>query len=152
MSCRIVQLCCAATDSHGEVYMWCAELNRAKDWEWDEKCKQFVPRASALVLLKAKSAEALGTRLKPNVYNVPISYPEYARSQVGVLGIIHRHNILLTVITVNIPRCDDTDLSLWLDIVSMFSIMSQSRSPSLRSSGRNRRLWDNPLPEAKNPG
>jgi hypothetical protein len=28
----------------------------------------------------------------------------------------------------------------------------QSRSPSLRSSGRNRRLWDNPLPEAKNPG
>ena len=81
----IVQLCCAATDSHGEIYMSCAELNRAKDWEWDEKCKQFVPRASALVLLKAKSAEALGTRLKPNVYiyNVPISYPEYARSQVG---------------------------------------------------------------------
>jgi hypothetical protein len=28
----------------------------------------------------------------------------------------------------------------------------QSRSPSLRSSGRNARLWDNPLPEAKNPG
>jgi hypothetical protein len=29
---------------------------------------------------------------------------------------------------------------------------SQSRSPSLRSSGRNARLWDNPLPEARNPG
>ena len=28
----------------------------------------------------------------------------------------------------------------------------QSRSPSLRSLGRKRRLWDNPLPEAKNPG
>ena len=29
---------------------------------------------------------------------------------------------------------------------------AQSRSPSLRSSGRNARLWDNPLPEARNPG
>jgi hypothetical protein len=28
----------------------------------------------------------------------------------------------------------------------------QSRSPSLRSSGRNVRLWDNPLPEARIPG
>ena len=28
----------------------------------------------------------------------------------------------------------------------------QSRSRSLRSSGRNARLWDNPLPEARNPG
>jgi hypothetical protein len=28
----------------------------------------------------------------------------------------------------------------------------QSRSPSLRSSERNARLWDNPLPEARNPG
>jgi Ran GTPase-activating protein (RanGAP) involved in mRNA processing and transport len=28
----------------------------------------------------------------------------------------------------------------------------QSRSPSLRSLGRKRRLWDNPLPEARNPG
>ena len=28
----------------------------------------------------------------------------------------------------------------------------QSRSLSLRSSGRNARLWDNPLPEAKNSG
>ena len=28
----------------------------------------------------------------------------------------------------------------------------QSRSPSLRSSGRNVWLWDNPLPEARNPG
>ena len=28
----------------------------------------------------------------------------------------------------------------------------QSRSPSLRSSGRNARLWDNPLAEARNPG
>jgi hypothetical protein len=27
----------------------------------------------------------------------------------------------------------------------------QSRSPSLRSSGRNARLWDNPLPKARNP-
>ena len=30
--------------------------------------------------------------------------------------------------------------------------VEQSRSPSLRSSGRNARLWDNPLPEARNPG
>jgi hypothetical protein len=29
---------------------------------------------------------------------------------------------------------------------------SQSRSPSLRSLGRKRRLWDNPLPEVRNPG
>jgi hypothetical protein len=29
---------------------------------------------------------------------------------------------------------------------------AQSRSPSLRSSGRNVRLLDNPLPEARNPG
>ena len=29
---------------------------------------------------------------------------------------------------------------------------AQSRSPSLRSLGRKRRLWDNPLPEARNPG
>jgi hypothetical protein len=28
----------------------------------------------------------------------------------------------------------------------------QSRSPSLRSSGRNARLWDNPLPDARNSG
>jgi hypothetical protein len=31
-------------------------------------------------------------------------------------------------------------------------LLSQSRSPSLRSLGRKRRLWDNPLPEARNPG
>ena len=30
--------------------------------------------------------------------------------------------------------------------------LHQSRSPSLRSLGRKRRLWDNPLPEARNPG
>ena len=29
---------------------------------------------------------------------------------------------------------------------------TQSRSPSLRSSRRNARLWDNPLPEARNNG
>ena len=34
----------------------------------------------------------------------------------------------------------------------MFTVVNQSRSPSLRSSGRNVRLWDNPLPEARNPG
>ena len=28
----------------------------------------------------------------------------------------------------------------------------QSRSPCLRSLGKKRRLWDNPLPEARNPG
>jgi hypothetical protein len=28
----------------------------------------------------------------------------------------------------------------------------QSRSPSLRSLGRKRMLWDNPLTEARNPG
>jgi hypothetical protein len=33
-----------------------------------------------------------------------------------------------------------------------FRAFKQSRSPSLRSSGRNARLWDNPLPEARNPG
>jgi hypothetical protein len=31
-------------------------------------------------------------------------------------------------------------------------IRAQSRSPSLRSSGKNARLWDNSLPEARNPG
>ena len=30
--------------------------------------------------------------------------------------------------------------------------IGQSRSPSLRSLGRKRRLWDNPLPEARNCG
>ena len=35
--------------------------------------------------------------------------------------------------------------------ISLLKTM-QSRSPTQRSSGRNRRLWDNPLPEAKNPG
>jgi hypothetical protein len=30
---------------------------------------------------------------------------------------------------------------------SLASGKEQSRSPSLRSSGRNARLWDNPLPE-----
>ena len=33
-----------------------------------------------------------------------------------------------------------------------YDIQNQTRSPSLRSSGRNVRLWDNPLPEARNPG
>jgi hypothetical protein len=31
-------------------------------------------------------------------------------------------------------------------------VRSQSRSLSLRSSGKNARLWDNSLPEARNPG
>jgi hypothetical protein len=35
---------------------------------------------------------------------------------------------------------------------SFLSRLVQSRSPSLRSLGRKRRLWDNPLPEARNCG
>jgi hypothetical protein len=40
--------------------------------------------------------------------------------------------------------------SSWLDLD--WHVLLQSHSPSLRSLGRNVRLWDNPLPEAGNPG
>ena len=36
--------------------------------------------------------------------------------------------------------------------MQLFTPGEQSCSPSLRSSGRNVRLWDNPVPEARNPG
>jgi hypothetical protein len=42
-------------------------------------------------------------------------------------------------------------IAQWLP-VSILIIHVQSRSPSLRSLERNARLWDNPLPEARNPG
>ena len=43
-------------------------------------------------------------------------------------------------------------VSAYFGIVAPDQQHAQSRSPSMRSSGRNVRLWDNPLPEARNPG
>ena len=37
-------------------------------------------------------------------------------------------------------------------LLGLFHTNHQSRSPSPRSSGRNARLWDNPLPETRNHG
>ena len=70
---------------------------------------------------------------------------------------------LLSLCCITVVACSrDTGPSIYISDFSAFShertgtprdvmksIKPQSRSPSLRSSGRNARLWDNPLPEAR---
>jgi hypothetical protein len=87
--------------------------------------------------------------IKSYYYSVPDSII-YARSDHHVCILYSIHIVAQKSVVSYYYSVPDCIVYARSDHVCIIYI--QSRSPSLRSSGRNARLWDNPLPEARNPG
>jgi hypothetical protein len=111
--------------------------------------------------------------------SVPLTFWDRLTPLLRFLGYFYLHilvsainllNLVVFVIIIDIRHCNSRhvrssaiygtkdvtsiirDQSSHCILLEASLTLTQSRSQSLRSSGRNARLWDNPLPEARNRG